>query len=56
MPELHASPADPGSRSARRRWLILLAVLIADALDLLDSTIANIAAPTIVADIGGGPP
>jgi MFS family permease len=29
-------------------------VLIADMLDLMDSTITNIAAPTIVRDIGGG--
>ena len=41
--------------SARRMWAILVVVLIADALDLLDATITNIAAPTIVADIGGGP-
>ena len=36
-------------------WAILAVVLIADALDLLDATITNIAAPTIVGDIGGGP-
>ena len=45
----------PTSLSARRMWAILLVVLIADALDLLDATITNIAAPTIVGDIGGGP-
>jgi EmrB/QacA subfamily drug resistance transporter len=45
----------PASLSARRMWAILLVVLIADALDLLDATITNIAAPTIVGDIGGGP-
>ena len=45
----------PASLSARRMWAILLVVLIADALDLLDATITNIAAPTIMGDIGGGP-
>ncbi len=34
--------------------MILLVVLFADAMDLLDATITNIAAPTIVQDIGGG--
>jgi len=43
------------SLPARRMWAILIVVLIADALDLLDATITNIAAPTIVGDIGGGP-
>jgi len=36
-------------------WLTLLVVLIADGLDLIDATITNIAAPSIVADLGGGP-
>ncbi|WP_245154826.1 MFS transporter [Nocardioides sp. 1609] len=35
-------------------WLTLVVVLIADALDLIDATITNIAAPTVAADIGGG--
>jgi EmrB/QacA subfamily drug resistance transporter len=35
-------------------WAILGLVLLADALDMIDSTVTNIAAPTIVADIGGG--
>ncbi|WP_328830816.1 MFS transporter [Streptomyces sp. NBC_00252] len=37
------------------RWAILAIVLAADVLDLLDSTITNIAAPTIARDLGGGP-
>lgn len=45
----------PPTLSSRRMWAVLAVVLIADALDLLDSTITNIAAPTIVGDIGGGP-
>lgn len=33
---------------------ILALVLLADALDMIDATVTNIAAPTIVGDIGGG--
>lgn len=45
--------ADP-SRLTPRLRAILAVVLIADILDLMDSTITNIAAPTIAANIGGG--
>ncbi len=45
--------ADAGRLTSRLR-AILAVVLIADALDLMDSTITNIAAPTIVREIGGG--
>jgi EmrB/QacA subfamily drug resistance transporter len=45
-----ASPA----RMTTRLRLILTVVILADVLDLMDSTITNIAAPTIAADIGGG--
>ncbi|MFD7324997.1 DHA2 family efflux MFS transporter permease subunit [Streptomyces sp. NPDC059875] len=38
----------------RRRWAVLAVVLFAAALDLLDATITNIAAPTIAADLHGG--
>lgn len=41
--------------SARTLWLTLVVVLVADALDLMDASITNIAAPTIVRDLGGGP-
>ncbi|MDK9593002.1 MFS transporter [Propionibacterium freudenreichii] len=41
------------SRLGRRLWAILAVVLIADAIDLMDSTIMNIAAPTIQREIGG---
>jgi EmrB/QacA subfamily drug resistance transporter len=37
-----------------RRWLILAIVLIADVMDLVDSTIVNVAAPAIHRDLGGG--
>ena len=45
--------ADP-SRLTTRLRLILAVVLLADVLDLMDSTITNIAAPAIVRDLGGG--
>lgn len=48
-------PPHPPTPSAATLWVVLGVVLVADALDLIDSTITNIAAPTIVADIGGGP-
>ncbi|RIJ77041.1 DHA2 family efflux MFS transporter permease subunit [Nakamurella silvestris] len=48
------SPAVDPSRLTGRLRLILAVVLLADVLDLMDSTITNIAAPTITADIGGG--
>ena len=39
--------SDPGRLTLRLR-LILAVVLLADVLDLMDSTITNIAAPTVV--------
>lgn len=44
--------AAPPSRA--RLWAVLGLVLLADALDMIDSTVTNIAAPSIVAGIGGG--
>ncbi|MEZ5125065.1 MAG: MFS transporter [Thermoleophilia bacterium] len=35
-------------------WAILAVLIIADVMDLLDATITNIAAPTIVHELGGG--
>jgi EmrB/QacA subfamily drug resistance transporter len=35
-------------------WLTLVVVLIADGLDLIDATITNVAAPTVVGELGGG--
>ncbi|MFE0102303.1 MFS transporter [Streptomyces sp. NPDC059009] len=46
--------AAPARLSTKVMWAILGVVLAADAMDLLDSTLTNIAAPTIVKDIGGG--
>lgn len=42
------------SRSSRLMWAILGVVLLADALDVIDATVTNIAAPTIANELGGG--
>jgi EmrB/QacA subfamily drug resistance transporter len=44
---------DPARLTPRLR-LILAVVLVADVLDLMDSAITNIAAPTIARELGGG--
>jgi EmrB/QacA subfamily drug resistance transporter len=41
-------------RSSRRMWTILGLVLLADALDVIDATVTNIAAPTIARELNGG--
>jgi EmrB/QacA subfamily drug resistance transporter len=55
--ETTARPADvepPGSREPYRwRWVVLAVILVAEVMDLLDSTVVNIAAPTIRAHLGG---
>ncbi|MGP3966068.1 MFS transporter, partial [Nonomuraea sp. 3N208] len=49
---------EPGTvttrRSSRRIWAILGLVLVADALDVIDATVTNIAAPTIAGELNGG--
>lgn len=40
--------------AVRRRWAILAVILAAEIVDLLDSTITNIAAPTITRALHGG--
>jgi EmrB/QacA subfamily drug resistance transporter len=41
-------------RSSGRMWAILALVLLADALDVIDGTVTNIAAPTIAGELSGG--
>jgi MFS family permease len=41
-------------RSSRRMWAVLGLVLLADALDVIDATVTNIAAPTIAGELKGG--
>jgi EmrB/QacA subfamily drug resistance transporter len=38
----------------RSAWLVLAVAVIADIMDLIDSSIANLAGPSIRADLGGG--
>jgi MFS family permease len=38
----------------RWRWVVLAVVLAADVMDLMDSTIVNVAGPSIRRDLGGG--
>jgi EmrB/QacA subfamily drug resistance transporter len=49
---------EPGAvttrRSSRLMWAILGLVLLADALDVIDATVTNIAAPTIASELNGG--
>jgi EmrB/QacA subfamily drug resistance transporter len=53
-PEI-ASPAAPAEPAPYRwRWVVLAIVLVAEIMDLLDSTVITIAAPTVRASLGGG--
>src|ERR1700733_9171576 len=55
--DVQATQAEPSGASAlpAAAWIVLGIVLIADIMDLLDSTITTIAAPTITAALHGGP-
>ncbi|NUS15541.1 MAG: MFS transporter [Streptomyces sp.] len=44
-------PAEPGKLPARA-WAVFLLVVAADVLDLLSTTVTNLAAPTVVRDLG----
>lgn len=50
-----ALPAVRATDAAAARWIILAVILLADIIDLLDASITNIAAPSIAANLGGGP-
>ena len=41
-------------RGYRYRWYVMAVVIIADVMDLLDATVANLAGPSIRAELGGG--
>jgi EmrB/QacA subfamily drug resistance transporter len=52
-----AHPSAPGPAAVmpdRRRWVVLAVVLAAEVMDLMDSTIVNVAGPSIRRDLGGG--
>lgn len=48
-----SASTDYGPRGYRYRWMVMAVVIVADVMDLLDSTIANLAGPSIRADLGG---
>ena len=51
----HTSQASTTSTlPLRTAWLVLAVVFIADVMDLIDSSVANLAGPSIRADLGGG--
>ncbi|MBZ5737060.1 DHA2 family efflux MFS transporter permease subunit [Nocardioides mangrovi] len=41
-------------RGYRFRWMVMAVVIVADVMDLLDATIANLAGPSIQADLDAG--
>src|SRR6202012_6079372 len=47
-------PTAPAPPRSRVRWIVFGVVFAANIMDLLDSTIVNIAGPSIHADLGGG--
>jgi len=58
-PSYPSYPRYPRSTTAltlplRTAWLVLVVVVLADIMDLLDSSVANLAGPSIRADLGGG--
>jgi MFS family permease len=53
--KVSSKPADGASRLPAAAWLVLGIVLVADIMDLLDSTITTIAAPTTSSSLHGGP-
>ncbi|WP_276208098.1 MFS transporter [Streptomyces mangrovisoli] len=46
-------PATDSARPTRAAWLLLAVVVTADVMDLIDSSVANLAGPAIHADLGG---
>lgn len=44
----------PTELPMRTAWLVLIVVVTADLMDLIDSSVANLAGPSIRADLGGG--
>ena len=50
---VNAPPARPAPGPYRWRWLALTALLVAEAMNLLDATIVQVAGPRIHAELGG---
>jgi len=54
--ELSSSkPARTAALPLGRAWLVLVVVVVAELMDLVDTSVANLAGPSIRADLGGGP-
>jgi EmrB/QacA subfamily drug resistance transporter len=53
-PETLVLPAPAEPAPYRWRWVVLAIVLVAEIMDLLDSTVITIAAPTVRDSLGGG--
>ena len=51
--ELQPSSTTITAAAYRHRWFVMAVVIIADVMDLIDSTIAQLAGPSIRKDIGG---
>jgi len=47
------TPGSPTPTVYRNRWFVMAAVIIADVMDLIDGTVAQLAGPSIRRDIGG---
>jgi EmrB/QacA subfamily drug resistance transporter len=54
QPEMLAPSAPAEPAPYRWRWVVLAIVLVAEIMDLLDSTVITIAAPTVRDSLGGG--
>jgi EmrB/QacA subfamily drug resistance transporter len=59
MSATNTTPSPPhednsDSRPHRLRWIVLVVVMTANIMDAMDSTIANIAGPSVRRDLGGG--
>lgn len=52
MTAASAPPAAPSTSADPRRWIALVVVSVAVALIIVDSTIVNVAIPSVVADLG----
>jgi EmrB/QacA subfamily drug resistance transporter len=53
-PEIASRAVPAGPAPYRWRWVVLAIVLVAEIMDLLDSTVITIAAPTVRDSLGGG--
>ena len=53
--ELSSSESRAAPLPLGQAWLVLVAVVLAELMDLIDTSVANLAGPSIRADLGGGP-